>query len=314
MDESNKLSSRDFSRWQEEMSSSFVRLEVEKASNSFEGEMLTRKFDRFSVVELKSSAQVIHRFEELITPEDDGFSILSLQIAGTGSLLQDGRHAVTRPGEMTLLNTSRPYTRVYDNDFRSLVMRLPSDSLNLPPRLLDEFTAVTFSGASGMSAAVSQYLSALADNLESLSTFAGSRLAQHAIDLVSTMLLDAGGIDPARLEQGSALTHFVAAREFIEAEFHNPQLDPEMVAKACFVSVRTLHNAFAAQGLTVASYIRDVRFDRVRRDLSDPFLVNDTIAEIARGCGLVDPAGFSRQFRKRFGMSASEYRSEILGR
>ena len=109
------------------MSSSFVRLEVEKASSDFEGEMLTRKFDRFSVVELKSSAQVIHRLGELITPEDDGFAILSLQISGTGSLLQDGRHAVTQPGEMTLLNTSRPYTRVYDNDFRSLVLRLPSD-------------------------------------------------------------------------------------------------------------------------------------------------------------------------------------------
>jgi AraC-like DNA-binding protein len=43
-------------------------------------------------------------------------------------------------------------------------------------------------------------------------------------------------------------------------------------------------------------------------------LVNETIAEIARGCGLSDPAGFARQFRKRFGMSASEYRAEILGR
>jgi AraC-like DNA-binding protein len=314
VDDSNKLSSRDFSRWQEEMSSSFVRLEVEKASTNFEGEMLTRKFDRFSVVELKSSAQVIHRLGELITPEDDGFAILSLQISGTGSLLQDGRHAVTRPGEMTLLNTSRPYTRVYDNDFRSLVLRLPSDSLNLPPRLLDEFTAVTFNGQDGTSAALSHYLTALADNLESLSTFAGSRLAQHAIDLVSTMLLDVGGLDSAALEQGSALSHFVAARDFIEANYANAALDPETVAKACFVSVRTLHNAFAAQGLTVASYVRDLRFDRVRRDLSNPVLINETIAEVARGCGLSDPAGFARQFRKRFGMSASEYRAEILGR
>jgi AraC-like DNA-binding protein len=314
MEESHQLTSRDFSRWQEEMSSSFVRLEVENASRTFQGDMLTRKFDRFSVVELKSSAQVIHRLDDLITPEDDGFAILSLQIAGTGSLLQDGRTAVTRPGEMTLLNTKRPYTRVYDNDFRSLVMRLPSDSLNLPPRLLDEFTAVTFSGTEGTSATVSHYLSALADNLGSLSTFAGTRLAQHAVDLVSTMLLDVGGLDPARLDHGSALAHFIEAREYIENELHNPSLNPERVARACFVSVRTLHNAFSAQGLTVASYIRDRRYDLVRRDLSDPLLVKESIADIARGYGLNDPAGFARQFRKKFGMTASEFRHEALAR
>jgi AraC-like DNA-binding protein len=193
-------------------------------------------------------------------------------------------------------------------------MRLPSDSLNLPPRLLDEFTAVTFSGAEGTSAMVSQYLTALADNLENLSTFAGTRLAQHAIDLVSTMLLDVGGLDSARLEQGSALAHFVEAREYIERELHSHSLNPERVAKACFVSVRTLHNAFAAQGLTVASYIRDRRYDLVRRDLGDPILAGESIADIARGYGLTDPAGFARVFRKKFGMTASDYRASTLGR
>ncbi len=98
-----------------------------------------------------------------------------------------------------------------------------------------------------------------------------------------------------------------AALRFIEVNLSNPQLDAGRIAAALNCSRATLYRAFAQEGMGVAETIRDMRLDRAR------YLIETAptraIATIAVECGLFDTVNFSRQFRRRFGLSPTDARA-----
>ena len=75
---------------------------------------------------------------------------------------------------------------------------------------------------------------------------------------------------PSRPRSGTALFPQVVA--YVDAHLGDADLGPRAVAAAHFVSPRQLHKTFAAEGRTVAGWIRSRRLDAVRRDLADPAL------------------------------------------
>jgi AraC-like DNA-binding protein len=78
------------------------------------------------------------------------------------------------------------------------------------------------------------------------------------------------------------------------------------------MSLRSLHQLFHNQGLTVAGYIRQRRLERCRRDLTDPALAARPVAAIAATWGFTSAADFSRAFRTAHGMPPAEYRRSAL--
>src|SRR5476651_2640745 len=69
----------------------------------------------------------------------------SLQVSGTGLLVQDGREAVLQPGDLAIYDTGRPYSLLFENDMRMLVLMFPREHLGLPPTAIRELTAHRFS-------------------------------------------------------------------------------------------------------------------------------------------------------------------------
>jgi AraC-like DNA-binding protein len=82
-----------------------------------------------------------------------------------------------------------------------------------------------------------------------------------------------------------------------------------MIARANFVSIRQLQSIFQEHGTTVTSWIRERRLAHCRRDLGDPVLREEPIAEICRRWGFTDQAYFSRIFRQTFGESPNQWRT-----
>ena len=87
-----------------------------------------------------------------------------------------------------------------------------------------------------------------------------------------------------------------------------PELSPAMIAAAHHISLRSLHQLFHDEGLTVAGWIRQRRLERCRRDLSDPALASRPVAAIAARWGFSSPGDFSRAFRAVHGLPPAEYR------
>jgi len=95
---------------------------------------------------------------------------------------------------------------------------------------------------------------------------------------------------------------------FIQQNLGDPQLSPGAIATAHHISLRSLHQLFHDEGLTVAGWIRQRRLERCRRDLTDPGLAARPVAAIAATWGFASAADFSRAFRATHGMPPAEYR------
>jgi AraC-like DNA-binding protein len=99
---------------------------------------------------------------------------------------------------------------------------------------------------------------------------------------------------------------------FIHQHLADPSLSPASIAAAHHISLRSLHQLFHDEGLTVADWIRRRRLESCRRDLADPALALRPIAAVAARWGYASGADFSRAFRAAHGMAPSEYRRSAL--
>jgi AraC-like DNA-binding protein len=128
--------------------------------------MRARRLDRVAVVEVSSTSHEVHRTPALIAQSNQRYFKLNLQLQGTGLLIQDNREALLRPGDLSIYDTSRPYTLAFEGDARLMVVMFPWDALSGP---------------------------------------SGSRLATNALDLVSTMLHSELDMSPDRMRPQALL-------------------------------------------------------------------------------------------------------------
>jgi AraC-like DNA-binding protein len=104
------------------------------------------------------------------------------------------------------------------------------------------------------------------------------------IDLVRRLYVDLGSLShPTRPRSMAEL--LLQAQSQIESRLGDPSLNPEQVARACFVLTRYLHCVFESEGFSVCEFIRSSRLDRCRRDLLDPGLASQPIHAIASRWG-----------------------------
>ncbi|MET8469183.1 helix-turn-helix domain-containing protein [Streptomyces sp. NPDC006422] len=113
-----------------------------------------------------------------------------------------------------------------------------------------------------------------------------------------------GGLDDAEPRLAPALAQ--AARDLADRRLTEPALSPVSLARKLNVSVRTLQRAFAAEGQSLSTYIRNRRLDEARRALIAPHRPT-TIAEIAARWQFADSGHFARAFRNRYGQTPADY-------
>jgi AraC-like DNA-binding protein len=304
------LIARDFTEFRAAVSQSFVPLHVTAgAGDGFRGRIRSSTADEVQVSEISASPHVVERTPELIARGERRYYKLSLILAGTCMLVQDDRQAVLRPGDVAVYDTHRPYSLVFEEDFRTLVVMFPQRLIDLPAELVGRLTAVRMSGKEGVGNVVVPFLAQLGSNLEQLGGPAGARLAHSAVDLLSTMVATELDLAHAGADPHHELMRRIRAH--IDANLHSPELNPARIAAEHFISTRHLHGLFQEQGTTVAGWIRTRRLEHCRRDLLDPVHAGRPVAAIASRWGFVDAAHFSRVFKTAFGRAPSELRREL---
>ncbi|GAA1134313.1 MULTISPECIES: helix-turn-helix domain-containing protein [Microbacterium] len=302
------LVARNISEFRAAVSESFVPLQVSSSgADHFRGMIRAASVDEVHVTDLRATSHVVERTPELIARGDRSYFKLSLMLAGTGLLIQDDREAVLRPGDLAVYDTDRPYSLVFDEDFRTMVVMFPKHLISLPPEMIGQLTAVRISGQEGLGGMVVPYLTQLAGNLDQLAGTTGARLAHSALDLVSTVFTRELGLDEVSADPHRALVQRI--RSYIDRNLASTDLGPASIASAHYISTRHLHGLFQEQGVTVSTWIRTRRLEQCRRDLLDPMLADRPVAAIAARWGFVDAAHFSRAFKTAFGISPSEYRA-----
>jgi AraC-like DNA-binding protein len=236
---------------------------------------------------------------------------LSVVLRGQIAAAQEGRTGLARSGDLISYETSHPVVFRADQPYESVVIRVPKPLLGREETRICKLTAVGIQGDGGVPRAAIAYFLALLGGLEDSTITAAD--APNTIDCVLDLVralyaAPATAEGPARLLTRTEI--LLRIQSFIEANLGDPELDPEEIARASFISTRYLHKLFEAEGTSVCRWIRMTRLERCRRDLLDPALADETILSIASRWGLPGPQHFSRLFRSAYGCSPSELRRE----
>jgi AraC-like DNA-binding protein len=227
---------------------------------------------------------------------------------GHGVVEQGGREAGLAPGDLAVVDLTRPATWAMSGPLRMVAVTFPRAMLPLPADDLERLTAVRLAGDHGPVALVSALARQLPRHLDEYAAADGARLGTAVLDLLSAALAarsDAGARLPRETRRRALL---VQVHAYIEERLGDPALSPGGVAAANYISVRYLHKLFETEQTTVAEWIRRRRLERCRRDLLDPALAGRSVDAIGRHWGLTDAAHFSRVFKRRFGAPPAEYR------
>ena len=284
--------------WREAVAQAFVPLDFTFPDpRAFRGEISADVLGSVAVCRVTAGPHRALRTERRIARTDETpYYKLSMPLRGYVLISQDGREAPLLPGDLAIYDTSRPYQVSFDDTCQLLVLMFPHRELRLGYDAVSRLTARRVSGRTGIGALVGPLLVNLA-----------ARLDDNVIDLLSTLyadLLTAAGhrlSDPRR-------TLMAKMRCFIEDRLDDPDLDPEMVAAACHISVGYLHKLFRAEGTSVSRVIRERRLEQCRRDLLAPACRDKAVSAIGAHWGFLDAAHFSRIFKATYGVSPREYR------
>jgi AraC-like DNA-binding protein len=304
-----------FDYWNDAVSSTFVPLDCRAPVRAtFRGEIVNVSVGDVQFTKVTAAAHEVRRTRATIARNDPGLLKACVQLRGSGRISQDGRQAELQPGDLTIYDTSRPYTLSFDGEaaFGTLVVMFAGEELGLSPDDVRRVTAIRVGGHDGLGAVISPLLVSLAETTGAESDVLSPRLARNVLSLLETMYRERAGAGPGEPERMST-ARLIAIQDWLERRLGDPELSPESIAAAHHISLRYLHRLFAAEQTSVSRWVKERRLEACRRDLGDPSLVRFSVAAIAARWGILDAAAFSRSFRTAFGLSPREYRMRTLG-
>ena len=210
-------------------------------------------------------------------------------------------------GDIVLLNDGRPYTAEVEGDTEMLHLRVPQTLLRAIFPGADAATATPVDGLAGSAAMVRPLLHHIMNTADSTSPAAQQHLTTAVIELVAASLVQKTSLST---DAPMRAAHLARARDHIERHLGDPDLSPEVIARAVYISERHLHALFRDSGTSVTRYLMGRRLDRAHRELADPRQAHIPIADIASQVGFKCPKHFTKTFKAKFGLSPSEHRRD----
>jgi AraC-like DNA-binding protein len=220
-------------------------------------------------------------------------------------------------GDLMLHDTSQPYdSRALPGagPGKMLMLHFPKAALPLPPGRLECLLARRLSARTGMKAILAGYLTSAATALErgEVSEPETVRLGEVALNLAAAALAAQVGAEDRLSPETRQQALLARIEAFIEHNLGDPGLTPAAIAARHHISLGYLHRLFQPRELTLAAWIRQLRLERCRADLSDPRLQLRPVHAIGARWGFRSPADFSRAFRGTHGMPPGDYRRHAL--
>lgn len=274
----------------------------------FHGSIERRKVANLEMTLFSSSPISFNKYPLANLSSDCRACIAISQLAGSRRYCQEGKVAVLRKGDTTLIDSGRPWSSDCPGDCARLYLRVPRMLMENRMRLGELPFAQRISGESGLGAILFHMSTTLFKEAEKLNWEEGAAAIESYLRILEACVgkreaLAAGLNRPTDL--GARMTLYV--REHLT----ETSLTPSEIASAMDISVRHVHRVFAHQGLTVADWIRTERLRHCHKDLCDPRLQSKSITEIAFFWGFNDSAHFSRAFKKQYRVCPREFRSQV---
>jgi AraC-like DNA-binding protein len=253
-----------------------------------------------------SSAVSFNKFPSFSMNAESRAWIVITQLAGLRRYCQDGKAAVLKKGDVTLIDSGRPWSSDCPGDCARLYLRVPRTLMESRVRLGELPVARRIPGESGLGTFLFQLSTSLYRQAEELTWEEGAAAIEAYLRILAACV-GTPGKPAAGTNRGSAPAALIL--KYIDAHLTETTLRPAEIAAELNLSVRHVHRLFSAQGSTLARWIQEQRLRHCRSDLEDPRLRAKSITEIAFFWGFNDSAHFSRVFKQRFGICPRVFRA-----
>ena len=277
---------------------------------SFDGRLEHQVLGDLSLSRLQTEAMQYERHPRHIAGASEEQYLITIPRRSPVEFRQLGREVRCDPGGFIIERGDEPYRFSYEAANDLCVLKVTKPVLANRLRNPDRFCAQVFNGREGLGGlftTMAQHVQAQAPS----DPAAGSVLGRQLIELL-TLAIDRTCETADTAHSSVRAAHLRRAEEVIRRNLSNPDLSPDLVAEACGISKRYLHEIFADGNGTVSQHIREQRLIAARGllQMPDPGPMSD----IAYRFGFSDQAQFSRLFKAMFGQTPSSYRATQSGR
>lgn len=300
-----------FAYWLDLICSLYVHLDCDPPEEQgIFGEVEFSRIGNLHFTHLRSNAKRIRRTAERIREDSEEYFLVFIQREGRGTLFQDGRMAVTNPGDFVLNDCTRPYEIAFAGDHHdAYVLRLPRKAFIGHVGNLEDLCATTVSGQGAAGHLLLTMVETLKRDIAELHPASVIGVSEGIISVIGAGLRS---LPAASQRKPSSLAAYHAARirNYVQQHLRDPELSIDTVARALKLSPDHLRRMFRNEPAPLSQLIWHQRLDACRRDLADPRLIGRSVSEVAFSWGFNDASHFSRRFRERHGMAPRDWRAE----
>ncbi len=271
---------------------------------AFSGQLERREMGDVSLSRLATEALQYERRPTHISHTREEEYLITVPRLSPVEFRQLGREVRCDPGGFILERGDEPYRFAYGAPNELSVLKVSKKALAEKIRDPDRLCARIIDARKGLASLFTNMMGQL-HSLPLTEGRAASVLGRQMVEVLAIALDETAG-DDEQVKTAVRAGHLRRAEQVIRRNLSSSALSPDLVAEACGISKRYLHELFSDTNQTVSQFIREERLIAARDTIaSSPSL---GMAEIAYRFGFSDQAQFSRLFKAMFGKTPTDWR------
>ena len=304
----SKWSGLNADEWHDLASTSFVPLSFKSVADHFTAAMDFRQLSpEVSLSRIETQAIVVDRTERLAARADSDDIHISLQVSAGGTIVHNNHSVEVGPGVITVCETNKPFTLNYSEpNQRHIVLQVSRAALGVEDSVISGVAGRRITRANPARDAYASFVSSFMTNRVPFPESALEDYSGILTSLAAAMLRTEDAYSRSFPDHGAAL--LATMKDFIHTNLTSPNLTPELVAQAHFISRRKMYDLFSQTGLTPSEFIRNERLNLAGLYLSGSKENLSKISDLAFGLGFSDVTTFTRAFTRFHGMTPRDYR------
>lgn len=300
---------RRFALWRDQASNLFVPVTVRSSyEEAFHYRTVRSTIDGMSIGSSRVTSLNVRREARHIGDPDACPLSVYIPTSGKLGIAQAGYESCVQPGDLSFIDSARPYEQDIATDFGYVWIHVPKDRLPSRFSRVEALAGLKLESGNPYARLAMDFIRGVAGMADQLDGENARRIGEQALDLLAMAAEhEIGAPPPDGQARRAAILH--CAKAFIVRNLPDSALSLDVVAAALGVSPRYLSGLFSDTRTPYRTYLRELRLERCARDFATARLAHRSVTEVALSWGFVDSAHFSRCFKERFGLSPSEYRA-----
>jgi AraC-like DNA-binding protein len=243
---------------------------------------------------------------------DDGNDDIVFAINRTGSATVEsaGRAQNLQDHEAVVLSCGEAATFDRTSAGQSFTLRVPRATLEKTVIRIDDALMRPIPGNGGAMGLLENYAGWLLNAAPSLDQPLLNLSVQHVQDLLALTIGPTVDFADTARARGLKAARLKLAKSFIVAHSHRRDISISTVAASLNVTPRYVQRLFETEGTTFSEFLIGQRLARAHRLLREPNASHIAISTIAYDVGFGDLSYFNRRFRRHYGLTPRDVRSE----